>query len=383
MLHTSGIEISRSALKTNLQYIKDNLENGVQLSSVVKANAYGHGIEEFVPLAESCGVGHFAVFSVREAQRVYESRKTSSSIMVMGMIEDDELGWAIERGVEFYVFDLHRLAKALDLARRIKKPARIHLEIETGMFRTGIDIDKIPEVMKMLRENADTHTLEGLCTHYAGSEESANHQRVKRQYECFNRVTEMFRKHNIKPRYRHTACSAAALRYPETQMDMVRIGILQYGFFPSEEVKSEAVAQEKGRAYPLNRLITWKTRVMDIKKVKAGNYIGYGDAYLANSDMTIAIVPVGYGYGYTRSLSNQGRALIHGKRVGVVGMVNMNMMSVDITGIDGVEKGDEVILIGHQGDLQISVSSFGQFSDQLNYELLTRLPAEIPRQIVD
>jgi alanine racemase len=121
---------------------------------------------------------------------------------------------------------------------------------------------------------------------------------------------------------------------------------------------------------------------MTIKDVPEGEYIGYGTTYLANQDMKIAIVPVGYAYGYARSLSNQGRALIHGQRVGVVGMVNMNMLAVDVTSVQDVSHGDEVVLIGFQGDLRITVDSFGEMSSQLNYELLARLPHNIPRSIV-
>jgi alanine racemase len=121
---------------------------------------------------------------------------------------------------------------------------------------------------------------------------------------------------------------------------------------------------------------------MSVKDVKAGEFVGYGTSYLANTDLKTALIPVGYGHGFSRSLSNQGRALIHGHRVAVIGMVNMNMMTVDITGLQGVQAGDEVVLIGQQGDLEISVSSFSEFSDLVNYELLTRLPLDIPRIVV-
>ena len=122
---------------------------------------------------------------------------------------------------------------------------------------------------------------------------------------------------------------------------------------------------------------------MNIKHVKQGEYIGYGTSYLATSDIKVATVPVGYGHGFSRSLSNQGRALVRGMRVTVVGIVNMNMMMLDVTGVDGAERGDEVVMIGTQGDLSLSVSSFSDYSDQLNYELLTRLPHDIPRRVVD
>ena len=122
---------------------------------------------------------------------------------------------------------------------------------------------------------------------------------------------------------------------------------------------------------------------MDVKSVKAGEYIGYGNSYLANENLRIATVPVGYAHGFSRSLSNQGRALVHGRRVAVIGMVNMNMVTIDVTGLEQAAKGDEVTFIGFQGDMELSVSSFGEFSHQVNYELLTRLPANIPRMVVE
>ena len=187
----------------------------------------------------------------------------------------------------------------------------------------------------------------------------------------------------LQPDKCHTACSAAAMRYPDTRMDLVRIGILQYGFFPSRELQVELNHKRGIPLDPLRRIISWKSRVMDVKYVGAGEFVGYGTSYLANADMKIATIPVGYSHGYSRSLSNQGRVLIRGQRVVVVGTVNMNMISVDVTQVEGVEKGDEVVLIGQQGELEISVSSFSEFSDQVNYELLTRLPRDIPRKVVD
>ena len=188
---------------------------------------------------------------------------------------------------------------------------------------------------------------------------------------------------NVIPKQIHTACSAAALRYPKSQMDMVRLGIVQYGFFPNKEIYIEYLTKKKITEDPLRRLISWKSKVMDVKTVKAGEFVGYGTSYLANSNLKIATIPVGYSHGFSRSLSNQGRVLIHGQRVSVIGIVNMNMITVDVTKIEHVKKGDEVVLIGKQGDLEISVSSFSEFSDQVNYELLTRLPQKIPRFIVD
>lgn len=381
-LHTSHLEISRSAFEENLQFLKKITEDNVIFSSVVKGNAYGHGIDMFVPLAEECGVNHFSVFCANEAYRVREVTNGSVTIMVMGMLDDYQLEWAIQHDIEFYVFDLDRLQQAIRFAKKLGKVAKIHVEVETGMNRTGFLLSELPEVVRLIESNAEHLSFRGLCTHYAGAESIANYYRVKKQKWVYQQVYKKITAHGLRPDLRHTACSAAALRYPSTQMDMVRIGILQYGFFPSKEVVVDYVTKNNIEEEVLQRLISWKSTIMDIKTVKQGEFVGYGTSYLANCDMKIALVPVGYSHGFSRSLSNKGRVLIRGARVSVVGMVNMNMMSVDITNVEGAQKGDEVVLIGRQGGLEITVSSFGEFSTQVNYELLTRLPCDLPRIVV-
>jgi alanine racemase len=309
--------------------------------------------------------------------------KGLADIMIMGSLENEELEWAIHNGIEFFVFEQDRLEAALKIAKKIQRPAKLHIELETGMNRTGFAAQSIKATKTLLLKHPEAFEMKGLCTHYAGAESIANYFRIKKQKSVFNKLKKQFAVPDLTPEALHTACSAAAIRYPETQMDMVRIGILQYGFFPSQEVLIEYLTRQKKTEYPLKRLISWKTKVMDVKQVKAGEFIGYGTSFLASNDMSVASIPVGYSHGFSRSLSNQGRVLIHGQRTSVVGTVNMNMTLVDITNLEGVKKGDEVVLIGYQGDLEISVSSFGNFSDQLNYELLTRLPSNIPRKVIE
>ncbi len=381
--HTCQIEISKSAYKHNLDFLRKTLNEGVKISSVVKGNAYGHSIELFVPLAEEMGINHFSVFSSDEAYAVQQASKRDSEIMIMGYVEDAQLEWAIENEISFYVFDLPRLNQAISFAKKCEKKARIHIEAETGMHRTGFDVNEWQEVAETIKANSAYLIFEGLCTHYAGAEEIANYYRIKQQQQNFRRVKNYFKAFGLTPKSIHTACSAATLRYPQTQGDMVRLGIVQYGFFPTKEVLIHFLEKTKLKEDPLRRLLTWKTKVMDTKLVKTGDFIGYGTSFMAGSNMKIATIPVGYSQGFSRSLSNLGRVLIKGQRVPVIGIVNMNMMTVDISGIDGVEKGDEVVLIGKQGELEIGVSSFSEFSKQINYEMLTRLPRDIPRKVVD
>lgn len=382
MFHTSSISLSKAALKNNINFLKQKIGSEVILSSVVKGNAYGHGLEQFVKMAESLGIRHFSVFSAEEAYRVFQARKLKKTvILIMGQIENDQMEWAIQEHIEFYVFELDRLHAAIKTAKKIGQKAIVHIEVETGMNRTGFENKMLSQVAALLKENQDYITFKGLCTHYAGAESISNYVRVRDQIKCFNEFTEYFKNLGLSPQLRHTSCSASTISYPETHMDMVRVGILLYGFWPSRETLIEELKGVENPKDPLRRVISWKSKIMSTKQVRAGDFIGYGTSYQASGNMCIATVPVGYGYGFSRSLSNVGRVLIRGKRAGVLGVVNMNLMIIDITQIKGVEKGDEVILIGTQKNESVSVASFGELSNQPNYELLTRLPADIPRQI--
>lgn len=381
MKTTSVIELSKEALESNINFLREYLNGEVILSSVVKGNAYGHGIDEFVPLAEQAGINHFSVFSVDEAYKVCKKKSRESRVMIMGWVDDDALEWVINNNIEFYVFEINRLIASLEVARRLEKPARVHIEVETGMNRTGFKQKTLAKVADYLRQNPEYLIFEGLCTHYAGAESIANHVRVQKQYTRFIKIHSWFKKQGLEPKLRHSASSAAAMIYPKTRMDMVRVGILQYGFWPSSETFIHYISKRKEKLDPLLRVISWKSRIMSIKNVNQGEFISYGTSYLATENKKIAIIPIGYAHGYSRGLSNSGRVLINGYRVSVIGMVNMNMLIADITLLHDVEVGDEVVLIGKQGDYTISVSSFTQMSDQLNYELLTRLPANTTRLV--
>ena len=382
MFSTSVIEISKDSLKHNIDFLKNEMGKKVIISSVVKGNAYGHGIKEFVPIAEECGLNHFSVYSADEALEVYNSSSKNSNIMIMGMVENEELDWAINTGTEFYVFDIDRIQKAIKYATKQKQKAKIHIEIETGMNRTGFAGENMRKVFKLIKENRDVLSVEGLCTHFAGAESIANYVRIQKQLKTFNKIHKWFVKNGITPKLGHTACSAAAMNYPKSRMDLVRIGIMQYGFWSSRETFISYINNLEDKSDPLKRIISWKSKVMSTKYVRTGEFIGYGTSYLAQRDMKIATIPVGYAHGFSRGLSNQGRVLINGHRVSVIGIVNMNLITVDITNIPETKKGDGVVIIGSQGELTISVASFSELSNQPDYELLTRLNYKIPRKVV-
>lgn len=383
MFATSQLSLSAQAFENNLKFLRSIHHSNVIISFVIKGNAYGHGIEYMVDMAEKHDVTHFSVYSADEALKTLDACKSDPTVLIMGHIDDDHLDWAIANDVEFFVFELDRVKAAKEAAERVQQKAKIHIEIETGMNRTGFDETQYEELIKYLNKNAQHFGIEGICTHYAGAESITNYVRVENQKKRFNAAIDTFKSKGIDPRQIHSCCSAASIRLPEMHGDLVRVGIMHYGFWPSKEIYIEQLRAHDEPKLLLQRVLSWHSKVMSVKSVKTGEFIGYGTTFLASEDKKIATVPIGYSHGFARSLSNTGRVLINGKRVSVLGIVNMNALVIDISRAPDTKKGDEVVLIGKQAGLELSVASFGELSEQLNYELLTRLPLDIPRKIVD
>jgi alanine racemase len=382
MHDNSIIEIDQTAYQNNLAFLKKNFQKKTIISSVVKGNAYGHGIEEFVTMAFESGVTHFSVFDVAEAKLIFQTLSNKVTILIMGFVSNEALEWVISNDIEFYVFEKNRLESAIKISKKLNKKAIVHIEVETGMNRTGFQQKELNQLITLIKKEVKNVDFKGLCTHYAGAESMANYFRVKQQIDHFEKIYAYFCIKDLKPKLRHTACSAASLMFPETQMDMVRIGIMQYGLWPSPEVFASFITTQKKKIDPLKRVISWKSEVMSLKKVNAFEFIGYGTSYMAKENMLIAIVPIGYAHGYSRMLSNKGRVLVNRHRCMVIGTVNMNMMIVDVSDVPKVKLGNEVVLIGNQENIDISVASFSENSNQLNYELLTRISKSIPRKII-
>lgn len=383
MKTTSYIEISKSALQNNIKFIKSQLGKTTEICSVVKTNAYGHGFSPYISLAEECGIKIFAVFSAEEAEIVFQLKKPETRLIIMGYVPREALPWVVENNIEFFVFDLEIIYEVIITATRLKKAAKIHIELETGMNRTGFKESSLSKLFYLINNNIDCFEISGICSHLAGAENIANHLRIMKQIANYNKLVKLFINNGIIPVKQHLACSAASMAYPIARLDMARIGIMQYGFWPSRETFIRYISDKEDVDDPLQRILSWKSEVMSIKYVKSGEFISYGTTYLAQEDKKIAIVPVGYGNGYSRSMSNHGRILINGQRVAIIGLVNMNMLIADISYVKNVKIGDEAVLIGEQGDLNISVSSFSEMSDMLNYESLTRLPMNINRIVTD
>ena len=279
MNDSSIITLNEKSVSNNIHFLKKKLGSKVKISSVVKSNAYGHGIEQIVPLLNKEGIDHFAVFDFHEAIRVSRSLLNPSSIMIMGWVSDSSLPKAIEKGFEFYVFSPERLTAAVRIAKKLKRKARIHLEVETGMNRSGLSIKELHYAIDLIRDNADFVDVYGFCTHLAGAESISNYYRIQNQIKKFQKMLAMLEKHDIKPKYRHMANSAAAFVYPKTRLDLVRIGIMQYGFWSSAETFMNYISNKKVKSDPLQRILGWESCIMAIKDINPNEKTTYRTNY--------------------------------------------------------------------------------------------------------
>lgn len=385
--HGTWLEIDAGRLRENLDALRREFAPS-RLCFVIKADAYGHGVSAVVPLAESCGVRDFAVFSAHEAWHALEASDGGSRIQVMGHIESENMEWVARRGLQPWINDETEWAAVRSAVAAVaggdgeSLPLRAHVEVETGMHRTGLEPDAAVGVV-CTAADMDEVEIAGLCTHLAGAEDSRNLDRVLAQLEAFTEVRDRIAEAGVQIPLVHVASSSAALVEPAYRMDMVRTGIAGYGLWPTPEVRQRYRPRDPDRPLRLRRAMSWKTRVMAVKHVPEGAFIGYGQAYMSPRDTVIAILPVGYSDGFTRGLSNAGQVLLHGRRCPIVGQVNMNMVQVDVGHVPETRAGDEVVLIGHQGELELGVHSFAEAQEVINYELMTRLSRDIPRHVID
>ncbi|MGB1585981.1 MAG: alanine racemase [Thermoplasmatota archaeon] len=365
----SRIDIDADALSWNLQQLRSEMAP-TPLIMVVKANAYGHGVDPIVPLAMDAGQQEFAVFSLDEAKRLL-AVAPQARVQVMGHI-----GWhweeAARLGVEPWLADIAQWPMAQ--AAAAKHGLRIHVEVETGMHRTGLTPENALEV---LRDPAGVEIV-GLCTHLAGAEDPRNAERVDAQLAKFDELRNTLIAEGIDVPPCHVASSSAALVRPDLRMDGVRVGIACYGMWPTPDVAHQ-YQQQSNDPIALRRVMTWRSSVMAIQDVPAGDCVGYGLSACMTQDTSIAVVPVGYGNGLTRNLSNNGFLLVHGRRCPIVGPVNMNMVQIDVSHLESVEPGDEVVLVGAQGEEAIGIHSFSESQEVVNYEFMARLDKDIPR----
>ncbi len=370
----SWVELDAAAFENNIDSFRKILPAHVRVMVVVKANAYGHGLHELAPLAMQAG-DWIGVNTVEEANLA--SAAGDNPIAILGFSELQQSDTIVRNGYRQVVYRVDAAEALSRAAVAAGRTARIHLKIETGTNRQGILLQDIGLFLdSILRLPA--LEIEGLYTHFANIEDTLDPSFAQLQLRRFREAMAMFEKRGVRVSQIHAAASSGALLYAETSFSMVRVGIGAYGIWPSRE--TQLAARERGRSISLLPVLTWKTRIVQVKNVPAGDYIGYGLTYQASRPMRVAVLPLGYYDGYDRKLSNSARVLVRGQFASVIGRIAMNMTMIDVTDIQA-ENDDEVVLIGHQGDHDIRVEELAERCGTIPYEFLARINPLIPKVI--
>ena len=379
MRELTWIEIDRSALIHNVRTFR-KLINGKKFYGVVKANAYGHGVNLVAPVLVEAGVDGLAVHSLAEA---IELRKLGidKPILLLGYLPKSDAEEAVKNQIEVTVYNKDTIV-ALELAaRKLKKKAYIHLKLETGTNRQGITYDQLDFFLKLIL-SLDNVVLKGVSTHFANIEDTTEHHYARYQLNNFLKFKNYIESFNFQNPNFHCACTAATILFPETYFDMVRIGIGLYGLWPSKETYLSWLLIGKNKI-ELKPVLTWKTIVAQVKEVPQGSYIGYGCTYKTTRNTKLAVLPIGYSDGYDRLLSNKAYVLIKGKRAQVRGRVCMNIIMADISDIENVQLEEEVVLIGRQNSEVISADYLASLCGTIHYEFVSRLSPRIPRVLIN
>jgi alanine racemase len=372
------VEIDAGAVRSNLEQFRDRLGDAA-LGAVVKANAYGHGMLEVASIARDSGVSWLCVNNVGEGVRLREAGH-DARILVMGYVPLDALEAVVEHDLRPVVYNLETLERLDRLAVEQGRQVAVHLKIETGTHRQGIAEEALREFVRRATESAGLD-LEGVTTHFANIEDSTDHTYADEQIQRYARMVRAIESLGGPVPVRHAACSAAALLFTRTHLDLARIGISMYGLWPSRETYVSCL--ERGKSAPaLHPALTWKTRVAQVKEVPEGGFVGYGCAYRTTRTSKIVVLPVGYHEGYDRGLSGVAHVLIRGRRAPIRGRICMNMCMADVTDIPGVSLEDEVVLLGSQGDERLSAEQLAAWCGTISYEVVSRISADLPRRVV-
>ena len=371
------IEISASALEHNVRGIQA-LVAPAQTMAIVKANAYGHGLVETAKILARVGVPWFGVDRLEEAETLRE-QGIKEPILILGYVPIARIKDAVRQGFSFVVYNAASINEAARVATGTH-PAKVHLKIETGLMRQGVACEDLPSIVRLLKRSEHVW-VEGISTHYANIEDRKDPAFAMEQLAAYQEAIRIVQAHGIDPAWKHTACSAAAILFPDTRFNMIRLGIAMYGLWSSEKTKQSA--QDRKLSVRLQPVLTWKTMVAQIKNVSKGTCIGYGLTECVSRHSVIAVLPIGYADGFDRAaMSNKGTVLIRGKRCKIIGRVCMNMCMVDATDVKGIAQEDEVVLIGKQGKEEITAEECAKKAETINYEIVARLSEAIERRVV-
>jgi alanine racemase len=359
--------IDHEALRWNLLQIRNKVGAKVKILSMIKANAYGHGAVAVAQTLAAAGSDAFGVAILEEGVELRQGGIRAPILVLAGAYEDQL--------AEFFTHALTPVAHELTGLKHLEKAVNshgktlhVHLKIDTGMGRLGLAAGEserwLPEIKKI-----SALRIEGVFSHFSHAE-SVEGDYTRQQLAIFTSVVERLRAEQIAPPLIHFANSAATITLPAAYFDMVRPGIMLYGVYPSPAMASQIT---------LKPVLSWKSKILQLKKVPAGTSISYGQTFVTKRESVIATLPVGYADGYQRLLSNRGAVLVGGQRAPVIGRVCMDLTMVDVTDIRNVKQGDEVVLLGRQGTAEISADEIAAWSNTISYEILTSISARVPR----
>jgi alanine racemase len=370
------VELDAKAPEHNLRQLRRGSAPNVLACAVVKANAYGHGVAPIASLLPSAD--WFGVNSLEEGLQM-RSLGISRPVLLLGHVPLADLPAAVEADLSLTVYNRQTIETLSSLAP-LPRPARVHVKVDTGTARQGVLPEEVEDFLRLVKD-AGNVVLEGLCTHFANIEDTLNHEYAEMQIARFNAALEAADRLGGRPPYIHTACTAAAILFSSTHFTMLRSGVGLYGLWPSRETMVSA--REKGGAVPDFRpALTWKTRIVQIKQVPEGSYVGYGCSYRTTRRTALGVLPVGYSDGYDRALGNRAHVLVRGRRAPVIGRICMNLCMVDLTDVPAAQLEEEVVLLGRSGNETISAETMAEWAGTINYEVVSRISPLLPRRVV-
>jgi len=363
-------EIDLDNLAFNFHSAKRFIGNEVKYMAVVKADAYGHGAIECAKRLESEGIDWFGVALPEEGVELRRAgiRKL---ILCLGGFWDGQESLALNYNLTPVIFQIEKARILNEAATRRGTAVAIHVKIDTGMGRVGVRYDDVREFADALR-TLDHLRLEGVMTHFASADDLAQSDFTNLQIQRFNDSIAVFRENGFKPTYLDLANSPGAIAHPSSRGNMVRLGGVLYGL--GGDVLPKGIEKPK-----LKPVLSLHTQIAHIKKVPAGETLGYGRTFTTATDSVIATLPIGYQDGYSRTLSNVGRGIVRDNYAPVVGRVSMDWTILDVTGIPDAKIGDEVLLIGGHGDVQISAEDLAAATQTISYEITCGINRRVPR----
>ncbi len=360
------VQIDMEAIAYNTRRMKAIIGPDVTLMAVVKANAYGHGAIPVSTTVLNNGADYLGVASINEAMDLREAG-IDAPVLILGYTPPWAARQVIRYDVAVTLYDVE-IARAFDrAAREMNATLRAHVKVDTGMGRLGLLPDEVTTFFRSLR-NLDHLQIEGIFTHFSVADEDQTYTR--RQVDAFEQVVDPLLAAGFRFKYIHAANSAAAIHLPESRFNMVRCGIALHGLNPGPLAPVPA---------DFKPAMVWKTTVALVKRLPPGSFIGYGNTYRTHSNEQIAIIPVGYADGFRRAPRRWKHVLVKGEYAPLVGRVSMDQAAIDVTAIDDVQIGDEVVLIGEQGDRSITVDDVAEYLDTISYEVVSTILARVPR----